>query len=350
MRWVILAILMFLCSIPAAAQAEKRHRDAPCTAATARPISIADAARGGRRQEWTCVRITGIVDFWTLYGSLGDIYRSTKTWENHDLGLKRRSRIGLGVFPAADDGTEFGWPWSARAPRRITVFGRLHECGRDPETGKPYDGFFMELNWCHHNRGTILVPDMILADEPVDLMRMTGSRAWRQYGDIVPIEKGSPLEANALEYVNRMFLAAHKGDRRAMLDLNDLEGVKLSSNGLELSEDLEEKPWLSKAQDILDLWFGSSDLVISRVARSAAPPSAVRIFESRWKGENHEGPWACWASESLAEKDWPISSVDTGNVAGRRYACVELTTELYEPDEILTGASRRGWKLEEPVK
>ncbi|ATE64491.1 hypothetical protein COO09_13760 [Rhizorhabdus dicambivorans] len=190
------------------------------------------------------------------------------------------------------------------------------------------------------------MPQKIVADDPIDLTRMTGRRAWRRYGDIMPSRKGSPLEANALEYTYRMFLAAHKGDRRAMLDLNDFEGVKLSPSGLELSEDLEEKPWLSKAQDLLDLWFGNSDLVISQVARSAFPP-AVRIFESRWKGENDEGPWACWTSAPMAENDWPISSVDTGNIAGRPYACVELTTKLYEPDEILTGASRRGWKLKE---
>lgn len=346
MRWVILLLPMFLCLMPATAYAEKQHLDAPCTAANARPTSIAEASRGGKRREGRCVRITGIVDFWTVYGGVGDIYRATKVWGNHDPQARRAARIGIGVFPAAIDGAEKGWPWTAAAPHRITLIGRLHECGRDPETGEPYVGFFMELNWCHHNGGTIIEPAAILADDPVGLIRMTGRRAWRQYGDIVPAKKGGSLEANALEYIYRMFLAAHRGDRRAMLDLNDFQGVKLSPNGKELSENLEEKPWLSEAQDVLDLWFGDSDLVISRVARSAVPP-AVRIFQSRWKGGYKEGPWACWTLASLAESDWPISSVDTGNIAGRPYACVELTTELYQPDEILTAASRRGWKLKE---
>ncbi|WP_141396756.1 hypothetical protein [Rhizorhabdus dicambivorans] len=145
----LIMLLVISCLMPVASHAKHSDKKGECTAANARPISIAEASRGGSRQEWACVRITGIVAFWTMYGSVSDIYQSTETWQNHNPRARRRARMGLGVFPAADDGTEFGWPWSAGAPHRITLLGRLHECGRDPETGKPYEGFFMELNWCH---------------------------------------------------------------------------------------------------------------------------------------------------------------------------------------------------------
>jgi len=341
------ALLVILCSMPAISYAKRLTTDEECTAAHARPMSVAEASRGGKAREGLCIRVTGIANFWTLYGSVADIYRTTRTWQNRARSHLKVAPIGIGVFPDDEDGTERGWPWTADAPHRITLVGRLHECGRDPETGKPFDGYAMELNWCHHNGGTLVDPGAVLADDPVELARMTGKRAWRQFGDIVLAKRGSALEVNAVEYVRRMFLAAHKGDRRAILDLNDFSNIELSADGTKISENGEHR--LIEAQDILDLWFGNSNLVISQVAKSAVPPAVVRIFEQRWKGKD-QGPWACWAAAPLAESDWPISSVDTGNVAGRPYACVELVTKLYEPDQILVGMSRRGWSFREPLR
>lgn len=313
-----------------------------CTAANARPMSVAEASRGGKKNEGACVRITGIADFWTLYGSLDDIYRNTDAWRDHHPRKQIGARIGIGVLPANADGSEEGWQWSSEAPHRITLIGRMHECGRDPATGKPYDELVMELNWCHHNSGSVLEPEAVLASDPLKLTRMTGKTAWRKFGDIVPVEKGAPVEIGALEYVRRMFVAAQAGDRRAILDLNDFSRFGLSPDGMNVSGDFEEEPWLSEPQDVLDLWFGSSDLVISQVARGAKP-LLVRVFEVRWKGEDDRGPWACWAQVSLDERRWPISSVDTGNIAGRPYACVEMGGDFSY------AFSRRGWSFEEPA-
>lgn len=318
MRWVPLALLIILCWLPATAHAQKRHRDAPCTAANARPISIADASRGGKEREGKCARITGIVDFWTVYGSVGDIYRATKIWGEHNPGARRAARIGIGLFPVDDDGNQKWYGWTAAAPRRITLVGRLHECGRDPETGEPYGDFVMELNWCHHNGGTVINPVAILADDSVDFTRMTGRRAWQQFGDIKPAESGSAFAVNARAYLEALFDAARRGDRRELLDLGGYSQFELAPDGVNVKGDGGQE-----AQEKLDFWLGDSTAVISQTRRNSAAP-VVRIFEPRWKVEAGADGWACWAPGPLAERDWPISSIDTNNVVGRPYACVEL--------------------------
>lgn len=327
--FVLAVLILLFCSLPTASHAESQGSDKECNANNARPITVAEASLRIGKLEQACVQINGISDGRALYGSLGDIYRDTEAWEDHRPKQSKLGRIGLRPFPDPDDEDghrpESGtWNWGRTAPHRVTLIGRLHDCGLDWSRGDPASSDFeirMGTGWCHNHGGAVLRPVAIVAEEPAVLVRMTGRRAWRQFGDIAPVRQDSALTANAVDYVHRLFLAAHKGDRRTLLDLYGYSKIKLRPDG-RLSQDNNEY-LASKAEDLLDLWFNNPGTVMSQTAQSAAPPS-IRLYEPRWKEAGFVDFWACWATTPLSDREGPISSIDTDNIAGRPYGCVEL--------------------------
>ena len=345
-RAMLVLSFLLLCSMSVSVRAEGQGFD-ECGAHNARPITVAAAASHIRNLEQACVRISGISDGRALYGSLGDIYRDTDVWKDHEPRKSKRGRIGLRVFPEPDDDDgrrpESGTlTWSRTAPHLVTLIGRLHYCGLDWSISED-DEIRMGTGWCHYNGGAVLRPVAIIAEQPTVLIRMTGKRAWRQFGDIAPVKQSSDFTANALDYVHRLFLAAHKGDKRTLLELHGYLSVKLKPDG-NLSEDNDEHV-ASDARDLLDLWLGDSGTMMSRAARSAAPPP-VQLYEPRWKAAGVADFWACWAVATLSDKDGPISSLDTSNEVGRPYACIEL---FMEPDASvsLVGLGKGTWVFKE---
>lgn len=328
----LVAMILF-CLGAGPAHAESRPPEKACNAKNARAITVAEASLRIKQLEQACVRISGITDGWSLYGSLGGIYRSTYGWKDRRREQFYAGRIGLRAFPEVDDDEQEPdsgtWKWSQATPYQVTLIGRLHYCGLDWSHIDP-DGTISEMRmatgWCHYNGGGVLRPEAILAEEPATLVRMTGSRARRQFGDIVPVNKPDGFADNALRYVQHMLLAAHEGDRRVLLASHGLARVKLAPDGT-ISKDNEESA-ASHAQDLLDVWFGNSDTVISQTARYDKQP-VVRLYEPRWPGTDVIDFWACWAAEPLSDRDGPISSLDTGNIAGRPYACLEIFMDSY---------------------
>ncbi|MCZ4342667.1 hypothetical protein O4H52_13690 [Sphingomonadaceae bacterium G21617-S1] len=336
-RFLLAILLIAGASLPAASHAKGERFDKECSAVNARLITVAEASLNRKKLEQACVRISGISDGWTLYGSFGDIYRNTDAWEEHRHKRWMAGRIGLRPFPEADDDgdtlPEGGtWSWSRKVPRRVTLIGRLHDCSLDWSRGDPNSDDFeirMGTGWCHYNSGAVLRPVAIVAESPVKFIRMTGTRARGKYGDVVPLRNDATLTATIMAFLNRLFDAVRRGDRRAVLDLYDYSEIALAPNGIEISEDeLAEEADIDpavSAQHTLKLLFGSPDTPLSRAVRDGAP--AVRLFAPRWKTEHEPDAWACWTAARSAEKDWPISSIDAFNVAGRPYACISVVKD-----------------------
>jgi hypothetical protein len=268
--WV-LTLLIAVCSLPTTSYAKSSRSGKECNAGNARQLTVAEASLNRTKLEQACVQISGISDGWTLYGSFGDIYRSTKAWEEHRHEQSAAGRIGLRPFPEADDDEdkrpERGtWSWSRKVPRHVTLIGHLHDCGLDWSTGDPNSDdsdIRMGTGWCHYNGGAVLRPVAILAESPIEFIRMTGTQARRRYGDIVPLRNDAVLTANIMAFLNQLFDAVRRGDRRAVLDLYDYPEIALAPNGMEISEDelaveADFDPAVS-AQHMLKLLFGSPD-------------------------------------------------------------------------------------------
>jgi hypothetical protein len=202
----------------------------------------------------------------------------------------------------------------------------------------------MGTGWCHYNGGAVLRPVAITADEPAELIRMTGSRARKQFGDIVPVKKASALRDEAVLFTKWLLAAARRGDKRALLDLHGYADAKLTLGG-KLSDDNNEDI-ASAAQAVLDRWFGNSATVMSQTARSAKEPT-VFVYEPRWEGTDIIDFWTCWAPERLSDAERPISSLDTDNIVGRPYACIELFTS-FDSAGLSIGSGDSKWTFKEP--
>ena len=114
-----------------------------------------------------------------------------------------------------------------------------------------------------------------------------------------------------------------------VLNYHSEEAIKLAPDGTVPEGEVDDADGKA-AQSVLDFWFGNSDMVVSKTRQSTQPIN-VRIFVPRWKDQARD-VWACWGVTSIAETQWPISSLDTGNVSGRPYACISLWSHsiLYE--------------------
>jgi hypothetical protein len=362
-EWFVFAILLLIAgsSVPTAAHAKGEGSDKECSAGKARQITVAEASLNRKKLEQACVQISGISDGWTLYGSFGDIYRNTDAWEEHRHKQWMAGRIGLRPFPEADDDEdklpEDGtWSWDRKVPRRVTLIGRLHDCSLDWSRGDPSSDDFelrMGTGWCHYNGGAVLRPVAIVSESPVRFIRMTGTRARRQYGDIAPLQNDTTLTANITAFLNRLFDAVRRGDRRAVLDLYDYSEIALAPNGRDIAEDelaveADVDPAVF-AQHTLKLLFGHPDTPLSRAIRDGVP--AVRFFTPRWRMEYEPDAWACWTAMGSTERDWPISSIDAFNVAGRPYACISLVEDRSKPEGVRADYTvpNRPWAREEPT-
>lgn len=350
-------------SLPTVSYAEGERSVEECNADNARQISVGKASRRIEKLEGACVKITGISDGWALYGSIGDIYRDTDAWERHSHSKQQAGRIGLRQFPDVDEDydnrPEAGtWNWSRVAPRRVTFVGLLHNCGLDWSSGDPDSPDFeirMGTGWCHYNGGAVLRPVAIVAESPAKFIRMTGRRARRQSGDIVPFHGGARFAADILALLERLFDATRRGDRRAVMNIYDYSEVKLASNGVDISEDelvrydVDDDPAFS-AKYTLDLLFGNPDTPLSQAIRNRA--LAIRLFSPRWTMEGGPDAWACWAAVPAAEKDWPISSIDAFNGVGRPYACISVIKDSSRAEGISVYGTvpHRPWARVEPAR
>jgi len=313
-------------------------------------MTVVQAALDIKQLEQACVQISGITDGWNLYGSIGDIYRTTDGWKERRPKQSQAGRIGLRSFPEADEDDERPesgtWKWSKSVPHRVTLVGRLHNCALDWSRGDPNSENYeirMGTGWCHYNGGAVLRPVAITAEEPAELIRMTGSRARKQFGDIVPANKASALRDDAVLFTGWLLSAARRGDQRTLLDLYDYADAKLTLGG-KLSDDNDEDI-ASGAQAVLDRWFGNSGTVMSQTARSTKEPTLF-IYEPRWKGTDITDFWTCWVPERPSEAELPISSLDTDNIVGRPYACVELFTSFRRAG-LTIGSRDRKWVFKE---
>ena len=347
LSFVVAFLLLLFCALPVTAHARP---DRPCTVENARRITVAEVSIHLKKLERACVQISGITDGWNLYGSIGDIYRTTDGWKERRPKQSKAGRIGLRSFPEMgeeDEKPESGtWKWSSALPHRVTVIGWLHNCALDWSRGDS-NGEDVEISmgtgWCHYNGGAVLRPVAITAEEPAELVRMTGSRARKQFGDIVPAAKASALRDEAVLFTKWLIAAARRGDQRALLDLHGYTDAKLTLGG-KLSDDNDEDI-ASGAQNVLDRWFGHSGTVMSQTARSAKEP-ILFVYEPRWEGTDIIDFWVCWAPERLSDAERPISSLDTDNIVGRPYACVELFKSFDRPG-LAIGSGDSKWVFKE---
>lgn len=334
---ILLVGILFL-ALPAVSHGKDSDRDRKCTAGQARPLSIAEASRDRRALEQSCVELTGFLDGSALYATLGDIYRDTEVWRDHDPNLRMVARIGLRPFPAGMKPAP-----STRGLRRLTVIGRLHDCRRDWGLRASDDGeivISMGGGWCHYNSGAVLTPTAIVAQDSVAVTRKTGRREWREFGDIAPSAADSALATEALAFLDRLIDAARRKDRRAVLDAHGYALIALAPDGENVAADELDSVVGSDANRVLELWFGNTGAILPQVHSSGARPH-VRVFAPRWKTDDWPTLWGCWGAETLVEDSWPISSLDTGNVAGRPYACVKLVKERHSPGS--SGAITEVW-------
>ncbi|MBV9883863.1 MAG: hypothetical protein JO276_12720 [Sphingomonadaceae bacterium] len=285
-----------------------------CTLRTAVPASAREMGRNPNPWLGRCVRLDGFVSWNKFYADIGGAYAEAASDR-----VDRHNDGWLGLY------FERGRDWKP-VLRRATVYGILHDCGRDYQAAALAAGpntLVMSTGYCHYQGGLTLVPAVFRAAGPARFERQMGEAARVRFGDLSPAGPGHDPPATVVR------LADHFLD---LLRTDDGPGLRALVH-LWSQNDPETEPDGSA----FTTWLrGEGDSPL-RPLKSAAAPQRAYFQEAVRRdaaADGQVGGWhICFCRAGDCTGRWPISAIDADSAPSRPYVCLRAYRHDLGPEE-----------------
>ena len=305
----VLTALLLALGAPAPAQS--------CTLDSAVPASTREMARHPDPWLGRCVRLEGFVSWNRYFADVAGAY-SYRAADSEDRG----NDGWLGLYLPG--------PWVGTL-RRGTVWGVLHDCGRDYDTAEanlgPNEIVFM-TGFCHYQGGQVLRRAGFRPAGPASFHRQTDAAARFLFGDLVEasFDHGPPPEV--VDLADRYLQAIRTGDEATLREL--------VAPWSELVEDASDE------QEFQAFIRGERNSPVADLRRRPEPQR--RYFREKESSRDHEFGYAarwhvCFCRGSDCAGRWPISADDASTLERRPYVClraINSRTMLSDPPDQLS--------------
>jgi len=301
-----------------------------CTLSIAVPASVREMGRHPEQWLGRCVRVEGYVSWNKFYVDVAGAYAEAASNRND-----RANDGWLGLYYRGSRRLN-------RDLRRGTVYGVLHDCGRDYDaaaaTAGP-DTLVMPVGYCHYQGGLVLLSAGFRVAGSARFERQMGEAARSRFGDLAPPSPDNPVPGEVVRLADRFLTLVKASDGPGLQSL-----VHLWS---------EADPETEAARRAFTDWLrGEGDSPL-RVLRSGAAPQRAYFQQAVWReaaADGGTGDWhICFCRTADCAGRWPISAFDATSAPALPYICVRAYRHDHgrgEPDRL--GIDRASQGFAEP--
>ncbi len=300
--WAAVAVAAILPASAALTQGRSASLPA-CTAANARPMTIATIAAAGDSAVGTCVSVEGLVIGRQLQAGNDARYRPyPRANEPSSTGAI------LGLY-----GNTLPIPQRARAQ----VIGRVDSCERMLERAVAASGpnsIVMLGGYCHYYRGLAINATEVAAMGDADQVRIPRGTADPALGNLSPMAPGAARE-RLLAAANGLFAALRTPDvARALLRRSD-GAARTDAEIFAMADRLAAGAGTRNGSGVTEIFGWRVPMWAETADRANFDQQAARVTEGI----------ACHSARPDAAALWPISEDDAMLGGPRPYGCIRIS-------------------------
>lgn len=307
-----------LAAAPAAAD------DNSCSAATAKPTSIA-AIIAGEGGAGDCLTVSAIAWKGALYDDVAQIYAEPRPARAPDGRGNRvayfppRGADGEPLPPGGALPAEAAEGF-ARQARHVTVTGKLSFCRMGAVNGgRPPSPYIVDESACHHPGGTMIGAVAVAIDASPPVERLTAATG-RKSARLAPLAADSAWIPRFQAAADELLPALVSGDPAQWRPL-------LGGQWLSQADEQAVTALLTEKGGAFATVL-QSDAAVERVILGWSPALLSASDRADIAASPNAEALVCWSVHPDAAQLWPLAAFDADNAPGRPYACARITYSI----------------------